>query len=226
MPLLLFDIDGTLVNVTGGVHSAVSHAIDTVTGRSVCTDGVTFAGRTDPAIFSDVLQASGVPDPPAVLNDVLHTYAECAQDTIEATDVDVLPGVRPLLSALSRRPDVRLGLVTGNIESVAHHKLRRAELGSHFSVGAFGSDHANRNELPPMAVRRASSQGRTSFSVRDTIVIGDTQHDIRCARASGTRVAAVCTGTYARDDLHVHTPDFLFETLQDTQAVVEKLLGS
>jgi phosphoglycolate phosphatase-like HAD superfamily hydrolase len=225
MPLLLFDIDGTLVNVTGGVHSAVSHAIQAVTGRSVCTDGVTFAGRTDPAIFSDVLRVSGVQNPDTVLDEVIRTYADRAQETIGPTDVTVLPGVSDLLANLSRRPDVHLGLVTGNVESVAYHKLRRAGLASYFSVGAFGSDHTDRNELPPMAVRRASAQANTSFSFRHTTVIGDTQHDIRCARTSGARVAAVCTGSYSREDLHSHTPDLLFDTFRDTQTVVENLLG-
>jgi phosphoglycolate phosphatase-like HAD superfamily hydrolase len=226
MRLLLFDIDGTLVNVTGGVDSAVSHAIRTVTGRPVCTDGVTFAGRTDPAIFSDVLRVSGVPNPTAVLDDVIRTYAERAQETIGAGDVTTLPGVSALLADLSRRPDVCLGLVTGNVESVAYHKLRRAGLASYFSVGAFGSDHADRDELPPMALRRASSQADTSFSLHRTTVIGDTQHDIQCARASGARVAAVCTGNHTRDDLHAHTPDLLFETLRDTRTVVTDLLES
>jgi len=226
MRLLLFDIDGTLVHVTGGVESAVSHAIRTVTGRSVCTDGVTFAGRTDPAIFSDVLRVSGVPDPAAVLDEVIDRYAQRAQDTIGAGDVATLPGVSALLADLSRRPDVHLGLVTGNVESVAYHKLRRAGLASYFSVGAFGSDHADRDELPPMAVRRASSQAAPSFSLRRTTVIGDTRHDIQCARSAGARAAAVCTGSYTHDDLHAHTPDLLFETLQDTQAVVADLLGS
>ena len=224
MHLLLFDIDGTLVHVTGGVHSAVSHAIDTVTGRSVRTDGVTFAGRTDPAIFSDVLRVSGVPDPSSVLDDVIDVYAERAQETIGPGDVTTLPGVSALLADLAGRPDVCLGLVTGNVESVAYHKLRRAGLASYFSVGAFGSDHADRDELPPMAVRRASSQLGPAVSLQRTTVIGDTRHDIQCARSSGARIAAVCTGSYTRDDLHPHTPDLLFDTLQNTQAVVDDLL--
>jgi phosphoglycolate phosphatase-like HAD superfamily hydrolase len=226
MPLLLFDIDGTLVHVTGGVQAAVSHAIQTVTGRSVCTDGVTFAGRTDPSIFSDVLRVSGISDPAAILEDVIRTYADRAQETIGPTDVTVLPGVSALLAELSQRSNVHLGLVTGNVEPVAYHKLRRAGLASYFSVGAFGSDHADRNALPAMAVRRASSHAERSFSLPRTTIIGDTQHDIECARSAGTRVAAVCTGSYTRDELHPHTPDLLFDTLQNTESVIENLLES
>ena len=226
MKLLLFDIDGTLLRVTGGVNSAVSHAINTVTGHTVSTDGVTFAGRTDPAIFSDVLRVSGVADPDAVLDDVIQTYAERARQTIAPSDVELLPGVPALLAALARRDDVCLGLVTGNVESIAYHKLQSGGLADHFGAGgAFGSDHEDRNELPPMAVRRASAHAGHSFSANQTVVIGDTEHDIHCARAAGTRVAAVCTGGHPRDSLQAHTPDLLFDTLQHTDAIVDQLLA-
>jgi phosphoglycolate phosphatase-like HAD superfamily hydrolase len=225
MKLLLFDIDGTLLHVDGGVHRAVAYAIRTVTGRTVSTEGVTFAGRTDPAIFADVLRVSGVDNPAPVLDEVIRTYAERAQDTISPGDVELLPGVQSLLTALARRKDVCLGLVTGNVEPIAYHKLRSGGLAAHFGAGgAFGSDHADRNELPAMAVRRASSHVGHAFSAEQTIVIGDTKHDIRCARAAGTRVAAVCTGGHPRDALQAHTPDLLFDTLQDPDAVIGQLL--
>jgi phosphoglycolate phosphatase-like HAD superfamily hydrolase len=225
MHLLLFDIDGTLLQVTGGVHPAVAHAVSSITGRSVSTDGVTFSGRTDPAIFRDVLAVSGVADPDAVLDDVIATYAERAQETIGPDDVEPLPGVPELLSALAAREDVYLGLVTGNVESIAFHKLRRAGLSAHFSTGAFGSDHAERAHLPPMAVRRASTRSGHAFSPDRTIVIGDTRHDIACARAAGARAVAVCTGRYSREDLHPHAPDLLLDTLQDTETVLQKLMS-
>lgn len=225
MKLLLFDIDGTLLRVTGGVHSAVSHAISTVTGHTLSTNGVAFAGRTDPAIFTDVLRVSGVADPAAVLDDVIQTYAERAQQTIAPSDVELLPGVAALLTALAHRDDVCLGLVTGNVESIAYHKLQSGGLADHFVAGgAFGSDHVNRNELPPTAVRRASTHAGHSFSPHQTVVIGDTEHDIHCARAVGARVAAVCTGGHPRDALQAHTPDLLFDTFQHTDAVIDQLL--
>lgn len=226
MTLLLFDIDGTLLRVTGGVDRAVAHAITTVTGRSVSTDGVSFSGRTDPEIFRDVLRASGVADPEPVLDDVIATYAEAARQTIGPADVKLLPGIPALLSALSDRPDVFLGLLTGNVEAIAYHKLRGAGLPDVFSVGAFGSDDADRAALPPIAVRRASSRADQSFSLPDTVIIGDTHHDIHCARAAGSRSVAVCTGHYGRADLAPHAPDLLLDDLRDPRAFIAEILGS
>jgi len=224
MTPLLFDVDGTLVRVTGGVNEAAAHAVTTVTGQALSTDGVTFSGRTDPNIFRDVLRASGVADPDAVLEDVLAVYAEAARATIRPADVEVLPGVRSLLAALSERDDVVLGLLTGNVEPVAYHKLRSADLAGPFAVGAFGSDHADRAALPALAIQRLADRAGSPLSAERAIVIGDTQKDIACARAAGSRVAVVCTGRYGRTDLHSHDPDLLFDDLRDHRACIEQIL--
>lgn len=224
MTLLLFDIDGTLLRVNGGVERAVAHAISSVTGREMRTDGVSYSGRTDLEIFQDVLHESGVPNPRPVLDEVITLYAETAQKTIESHHVTPLPGVLDLLSSLAARPDVFLGLVTGNVEAVAYHKLRRAGLADYFPTGAFGGDDADRTKLPPLALRRATQHTGHPFSTEQTVVIGDTRHDIHCAQASGTRSVAVCTGQFARADLAAHTPDLLFDNLADTRHFIDQVL--
>jgi phosphoglycolate phosphatase-like HAD superfamily hydrolase len=226
MRLLLFDIDGTLLQVNGGVHQAIIDAVSTVTDRTVSTDGISFSGRTDPNIFRDVLHANGVPEPNAVLETVLTHYVDAAQDSIRPDHVEPLPGVDALLSSLAERTDVVLGLVTGNVEPIAYHKLRGAGLATYFSVGAFGSDHADRTALPRLAARRAAAHTGHSFPPTRTVIIGDTRHDIRTARATGARAVAVCTGRFDRSELSPHTPDFLFKNLQEPEAFVEQILES
>jgi len=224
MTLLLFDIDGTLLHVTGGVRPAVTHAVASATGTRASTDGVPFSGRTDLAIFHDVLVESGIPDPSPHLEDVIARYAETAQKTIQSHHVNPLPGVVDLLSRLARREDVFLGLVTGNVEAIAYHKLRRANLADYFPIGAFGNDHSDRTELPPMALRRASEQSGHSFSADRTAIIGDTRHDIHCAQMAGARSVAVCTGRFSRSELASHTPDLLLDTLTDPHHFIEQVL--
>jgi phosphoglycolate phosphatase-like HAD superfamily hydrolase len=224
MTLLLFDIDGTLLRVNGGVHRAVTHAVENVTGKPLSTDGVSFSGRTDLEIFRDVLVKSGVSHPDDLLNDVIAHYADVAQDTIQPDHVETLPGVPPLLSQLGSRNDVFLGLVTGNVEAIAYHKLRRAGLADYFPVGAFGSDHADRSELPPIALRRAADHVGQPVSADRTVIIGDTRHDIHCAHAAGIRSVAVCTGRFSRTELAVHTPDVLLNNLSDASRFIEQVL--
>lgn len=224
MTILLFDIDGTLVQVTDGAREAVHDAISTTAGVDAVTEGVSFSGRTDPAIFRDLLRKSGVSDPDPVLSEVLDRYARAAQNAIQPGSVKPLPGIPTLLSRLQHRESVILGLVTGNIERVAYHKLERAGIAAPFATGAFGSDHADRNELPGIALERIVEHHGDSVSRDNVIIIGDTRHDIDCARAAGMCAVAVCTGRFTRQELARHDPDLLLDTMADAEIAIEQIL--
>ena len=162
------------------------------------------AGRTDLAIARDLLLAAGVPREEIaaraaeVAERAVAAYADlCPQDLSPR----LAPGIVELLDALADRPETfRLSLVTGNLEPVARLKLRRAGIGHHFPAGqgGFGSDHAKRAELPPIARARMS---HPPWPRERTVVIGDTPRDIACARADRVRVAAVATGPFAVEAL-------------------------
>ncbi len=94
-----------------------------------------------------------------------------------------------------------LGLVTGNIEEGARIKLLPTGLWPHFRVGAYGSDHMDRRRLPSLATRRAHALVGHAFAPTEVVVIGDTPHDIDCARAFGAVAIAVTTGQYTRAEL-------------------------
>jgi phosphoglycolate phosphatase len=172
--------------------------------------GVEAAGRTDGAIVRDLLAATGVAGEafdarwPEVQAAAVEAFADlCPVDLSER----VAPGIVELLGELAgREADFRLSLVTGNLEPVARLKLARAGIGDYFEPGqgGFGSDHASRAELPPIAHARAGDWPRDR-----TVVIGDTPRDIACARADRVRVAAVATGPFA------------VEALADADAVVD-----
>ena len=118
-----------------------------------------------------------------------------------------------------------LGLVTGNIEEGARIKLLPTGLWPHFRVGAYGSDHMDRRRLPSLAARRAHALVGHTFAPTDVVVIGDTPHDIDCARAFGAVAIAVSTGQYTRAALLAEHPDHLFDDLADVERVLETVLG-
>jgi len=210
--LLLFDIDGTLLQGAAVEHAqALREAAARVHGLPVVNAGrVEFAGRTDPAIMRDLVAAAGVDAGAADARwPEVRDGAVAAYEVLCPADLSdrVAPGMAELLPALAARPDTfRLSLVTGNLEPIARLKLARAGLGGFFEAGqgGFGSDHRSRAELPPIARRRAGDWPRER-----TVVIGDTPRDIACARADGVRVVAVATGPFA------------IEALADADAVVD-----
>lgn len=227
MTLFLFDIDGTLLQANGVGRKAISDALSSLTDRSVSADGVPFSGRTDQAIMADVLEQNGVAPTEANVDAALSAYINAMHSALSPSAVDVLPGVRPLLETLHDRPEVHLGLVTGNVEPIAYEKLRMHDLDEYFPVGAFGSDHAERNRLPPLATRRAAEHtGRAFHAAEHAVVIGDTVHDIECARATGARAVAVCTGYYGPEALSEGEPDVLFDSLPSPETFIRRLPGT
>jgi phosphoglycolate phosphatase len=205
--LLLFDIDGTLLQNAAAAHrDAIHEALRTVHGvrDPVRRHGIEVAGRTDAEIARGLLIAAGVSatriDERAddVRIAACAAYARLCPDDLSA---HVTPGMGALLERLDERGGMLLALVTGNYEAIARMKLRRAGIGGFFpsGQGGFGSDHEQRAELPRIARRRAG--GGEPWPRERTVIIGDTPRDIACARADRVRVIAVATGPYPADEL-------------------------
>ena len=206
--LLLFDIDGTLLNATlqsnGAALSAALREVHGVDTSAIRTPIAT-AGRTDGEIARAILLDAGVSATriDALAGRVRQSAGRWAPRLLPADlSSAVLPGVRELLAWLAEQPDVRTALLTGNFEPIARLKLERAGIGRAFAPGqgAFGSDAEDRLALPAIARRRAGTS-RASYPRARTVVIGDTRRDIACARADGLRCIAVATGSFTGDEL-------------------------
>jgi len=225
--LLLFDIDGTLVNTLGAGRAALASAMRSVYGETGPIDSFDFHGRTDPAIVRGLLRAVGWPDAEieARFEATWETYLGALDRELAGRDgrVHTYPGVRELLDVIEGDRRFATGLVTGNMEDGAWRKLQACGLAGKFIFGAYGSDSERREDLPPLARDRAQREYGRPFDLRTAVVVGDTPEDIRCARANGTRVLAVSTGRHTVEELRDHDPDALFEDLSDTTRVIRVL---
>jgi phosphoglycolate phosphatase len=226
--LVLFDIDGTLISARGAGRRAMRVAFERVFGTAGSIDRYDLRGRTDTRIVHDVMAAEGWEAARVTerLDDFFEVYlAGLVSEIGDGRNVTTLPGVAAVVDRLARSSEAALGLVTGNIEEGARIKLLPTGLWPHFRIGAFGSDHMDRRLLPSLATRRAQALLGTAFSPADVVVIGDTPHDIDCARAFGAVAVAVATGQYPRDELLGERPDHFFEDLSDTERVLAALVG-
>lgn len=196
MRLVLFDIDGTLVDCGPQVRPLFASALIEVFGSTGDLDGYDFAGKTDPRIVLDLLTGDGFTraEVLAELPRVRALYLERLEGALERDRMRVLPGVEELLAELAARDDVVLGLLTGNWERGARTKLSRFDLNRFFPFGAFGCDGIERAELPPVALERAERAAGRRFRPEETLIVGDSLHDVSCARAHGIPALAVATG--------------------------------
>jgi phosphoglycolate phosphatase len=222
--LVLFDIDGTLVLTGGAGVRAMNRACAEILGRSDALDGVAVAGRTDWIILHDAMARLGRALDEELLAALRDRYVGYLRDEIELPGKGakaVMPGIRPLLDVLAEHPDVFLGLLTGNFEQGARIKLEYFDLWRYFRCGAFGDDSADRNRLVPFALDRARQCGLPAVAPRDVIVVGDTPHDVACARAVGAIPVAVATGSFSVDALRASGAEIVFEDLSDARRFIE-----
>ncbi len=227
MKLLLFDIDGTLIRSHGAGRDLLAATLTDLFGTAGPIDSYKMSGKIDYRIITDLLTAVGLAqnEIEAQLPDVYALMTEKAHAAFPSSDMAACPGVESLLAALNEREDVLLGLVTGNINGTAPLKLSAAGIDpAQFKLGAYGSDAQTRNQLPIIAMQRASALIGRPFTGQNTVVIGDTPADILCARAGQATAVAVASGWHAADTLSRHKPDYLLENLNDTAHVLEILL--
>ena len=210
--VLLFDIDGTLL-AGHGVGRRAIEAVLAAHGTPFDTSDVPFGGKTDPQIFGELVEAmreAGV-EPPLSAEAFADAYAERMRATLPEARVEALPGAVELVRRLHGQH--ALGLLTGNLEPLGYAKIERIGLGAaEFPFGAFGSDAADRNELPAIAAARASAALGREVVGPDLVIIGDTPRDIACARAVGATAVAVATGRHSADELA--SADVVLESLE------------
>jgi phosphoglycolate phosphatase-like HAD superfamily hydrolase len=218
--LLLWDIDSTLIITDRGGMQALKQV---VRERFATDDGfqdIEIAGRTDANIAASILRKYGIEPEEAAVADFLESYLGHLERLLPQITGRVLPGVAQILERMAPREDRVLALLTGNLRRGAQLKLERFGLWHYFQFGAFADDHADRNELGAFARSRAKEKHGAEFAVADIDVIGDTGHDIACGKAFGARTIAVATGSWSRERLAEHEPDFLFDDLSDVDSVI------
>jgi phosphoglycolate phosphatase-like HAD superfamily hydrolase len=227
--LVLFDIDGTLLLSDGAGKRAVHRALADVFGSPGALEH-RFDGKTDPQIVRELMSAAGHGDSliDGRLSLALDRYSVLLAEELAAPghDPHALPGVLDLLDALESRDDVILGLLTGNIVAGARAKLAAVGIDhERFSVGAYGSDHETRSELPALARDRLLASTGQSVSGEDIVIIGDTPADVQCGRKLGVRAIGVATGRYSIEELESSGARIAFADLSDTEAVLRAIFA-
>lgn len=225
--VVLFDIDGTLLLSHGAGRTAMESAlVDTFGTPGPPT--YRYDGKTDKLIVRETMRAEGFPD--EVIDERMSLVLDRYLDGLHTALADAtrkayaLPGIHAIVDEVERADDLVLGLLTGNVVPGARAKLRAVDLEfDRFVVGAFGSDHEDRPQLPPIARVRASALLGYDVPGDRLVIIGDTPADVHCGRSVGARAIAVATGGYTTDQLAEHDPAATFGDLSDTARVLEAI---
>ena len=224
LTVVLFDIDGTLLDMRGAGRKSFIRALKTVFGLDDDIQYINFAGNTDLNVLQQVMEKHGR----TLTDDDRRRFFErmpvdLAQTAGEA-ELVIYPGVKVLLEKLSANERVLLGLVTGNVEACARIKLWQFDLHGHFVLGAFGDDHADRTEIAHLAMKRVRDSLKPGQEIGALFLVGDTPFDITAAKSIQAKSIAVATGKFDVNALRAADADHVLADLSDTPQVL-RLLG-
>lgn len=228
--LILWDLDLTLLDPAGFGTRMITPALADLLGRDPVM-GASFAGRTDRAILTDLLEINGigVDDDEVVLSlmDAVARRCETFGEDLLAGGGGPLPGAHEAVAALAADPRLHQGIVTGNMRRTALLKLRLCGFDGlpDPGLGAFGDHHADRAHLVRDALAAARARG-VDVTPGRSVVVGDHVHDVRGARAAGAVCVAVATGRVSADDLRAAGAHAVLPDLTDPGALLAAIHAS
>lgn len=219
--VVLFDIDGTLLDMRGAGRKSFVKALEHVFGWKDDLAYINFAGNTDLNVLQQVMSHKKC----RMTAEQIRCFFERVPLELERearqADLILYPGVDRLLQRLALDRRVLLGLVTGNIQACARIKLQQFNLHGHFVLGAYGDQFADRLEIAAHALRQVEQHLPSGGGVRAVFLVGDTPYDIAAARRIGAVAVAVATGKFDRPALEAAGADVVLPDLSDTDAVWE-----
>ncbi len=223
--VVLFDIDGTLVDCGGAGRRAMDAACEAVLGVKEACRTIAFGGMTDRAIARAAIVlsaparvAEGEAAVERLIDDVLESYLEILRRDLPASpSFRVLPGAHEM-AEVARKAGHAVGLGTGNLREGARLKLERARLWDLFDFGGFGCDAEARPALLDRGRARGAERLGEPPETCVTLVVGDTPLDVRAAHAIGARCLAVASGRFDRASLEAAGADEVVDTLLDPSA--------
>jgi phosphoglycolate phosphatase-like HAD superfamily hydrolase len=208
--LVLFDVDATLITTSrAGIDAMGRHGRSSV-GDHFDEHAVEYSGRIDPLIIKDLLLAHDLEPTPERIEAFRLGYkshlTELLNPTTGVSPAKPCPGVPELLDALEAEDGLTLGLLTGNFPDTGAVKLAAAGIDiERFAIRVWGDDSPHdppsRDHLPGVALERWHERSGEPIDPAHVLIIGDTPHDIACARAHDCRVLAVATGAFSVDEL-------------------------
>lgn len=220
--LILWDIDRTLLSIGPVSKELYAFAFEQVTGSK--PDAIApMAGRTERAIITDTLALNDQPCDESVFGAFYDALGKAALQLRGrmVSQGQAFPGAKEAIKLIGAAGGTQ-SLVTGNIRTIALAKLQAFSLeeGLEVDTGGYGDHSSDRSHLVKNAIARTSAKLGIDFTPEDTVIIGDTPHDVHGAHRAGATAIAVATGASTRAELLSAGADHALEDLSDGPGLV------
>ncbi len=223
--ILLFDIDGTLIDMWKIHEKAYEATINELykVPNVNCRSNYTRGDPNEDVVRSNLCALgyeNGFIEPK--IGQVVPTLGKYYSKFITPNDVHLLNGVKELLEGLNGKKNTTLAIVTGNREAIAKLIIDSAGISNYFAF-ITGADQA---EDRPRRLGMAIENANKILNVRekpDIYYFDDSYASIPVSRKLGIKSVAVATGETSYEKLQNAKPDYLFRDLSETKKVIDVL---
>lgn len=218
MRLVIFDLDGTLIDSEALIVETVGEAFRAV-AEPVPDDA---AIRAISGITArDALAILAPKADPMRVDVLLESYIKHYQSRTATTREPMFSGALQALDRLQAAPQTILAVATGKgyqsaVTLLEHHGI----------VARFNSIETpthNRGKPDPQMLETAME--KAGVDAKQTVMVGDTIHDMRMAKAGGVKAIGVAWGYHAIDDLKEAGADIVLDDFSELDAAIDDLLG-
>ena len=165
MHLVMFDIDGTLVNSSSFEDVCYSKAVLGVIKHPVDTDWSKYTNVTDSGILDEIIDKNGLDsDRYNIHSAVKLSFISHIKSHLHHTSVKEIEGASEFIQLLRQRDDVVLAIATGGWQETARLKLESAGIDYSGIAFASGSYHIKRIDIMKIAKAKCSESRFTSKS--------------------------------------------------------------
>ena len=203
-PVVLFDLDGTVVDSGGIILASMRHATREVLGRDFGD------AELMQAVGGPGLEAQMAVFAPGQVDELVRVYRDHNEPLHE--ELEACAGMEDVLLRL-REEGRRLGVVTAKRRSTVELAFARVPL-AHLFETVVGGDETERHKPDPEPLLLAAE--RMNASPAETAYVGDSPFDIRAAKAAGMHAIAVTWGRiHDRERLEREEPDAIVDTAEE-----------
>ena len=196
--LVLFDVDGTLVDSQGDIVASMRLAFDAVDLPAPPRASILASvGLSLPETMRRLAKGADPSVQDALVTAYKHSYSERRRVAGSQASSPLYPNTRDALDALHAQPEVLLGVATGKSRRGLDILLDAHDLRPLLVTQQCADDHPSKPH--PSMIEAALRD--TGVSPENAVMVGDSSYDIQMARAAGVRSIGVSWGYQPVDQL-------------------------
>ena len=218
MRLVIFDLDGTLIDSVALIVDTITNAFRAVNERVPDERMIrSISGIT----ARDAMAILAPHATPERVEEITASYRRHYLSGAGLAREPMFEGAMAALDRLTADPETILAVATGK-----GHQGAVTVLDLHGIAGRFNSIETpthNRGKPDPQMIETAMQ--KAGVDKAQTVMVGDTVHDMRMAKAAGVGAIGVAWGYHERDDLIEAGADLVIDRFDELDGAVARLTG-